>query len=88
MSGGRGELIATNESTIVAEPLLDAVVVQDGQRDGCLSDSAGTNESDWSQIFCQASDLLDKLVASEEGPRWRGRGFPRYARFKCEKLSL
>ena len=79
MSGGMGELIAADESTIVAEPLLDAVVVQDGQRDGCLANPAGTNKGDWSQVFCKANDFLDQLVTPKEGPRWRGRGFPGYA---------
>jgi len=42
MSTRRGELIAADEPTVIAKPLLDAAVVQDGQDDGRLADSART----------------------------------------------
>ena len=38
-----GELIATNESSVLAEPLFDAIVVKDGQDDGRLSNSPSTD---------------------------------------------
>ena len=70
-----GELVATDESTVIVESLLDAVVVEDGQGDGGLADSAGANESDWSEMFCEANDLLAQVVASEAGPWWWWWGF-------------
>ena len=34
MSPGGGELVATNEPTVISEPFLDAIVVEDSQSDG------------------------------------------------------
>ena len=48
MSERGRELVASDESTILAKPLLGAMVVKNGQSDGCLADSAGTDEDDWS----------------------------------------
>ena len=45
------ELIATDEPTIVTESLFDAIVVEDGQGDGRLSNSASTNESGWCEAL-------------------------------------
>jgi len=87
MGGGGGELIATDESTIVTEPLLDAVVVQDGQNDGCFADPTSTNESNRSEALRETDDLLDQPATSKEGPRWRGWGLSRYARFKYKPLT-
>ena len=69
----RGELITANESTVVTESLLDAIVMEHGQRDGRLPDPAHTSESDGREVFGQIDDLLDQFVASEAGPRRRGR---------------
>jgi len=46
MSTGPGELVTTDEATVVTESLFDALVMEDGQSDGRLADSTGTNESD------------------------------------------
>jgi len=73
MSERGREFVAADEPAVVAETLLDSIVMEDGQGDGRLADSAGTNEGEWGEIFYQADDLLDQLVASEEGPRWWGR---------------
>ena len=73
------ELITTDESTVVAEPLLDAIMVEDRQGNGCFPDSPCTDESDWSEIFSEAKDLLDQFVPSEAGPRWWWRQFPKNA---------
>ena len=80
-------MVATDESTVMAKPLLDAIVVEDGQGDGRLANSASTNQSDWNRPFGEIDYLLDQLVASEEGPwgqRWR---FSRYARFGCKMMG-
>ena len=68
-----GELIATDETTIIAKPFLDAIMVEDLQSDRRFPDPPRTDESDWSEGFCKTNDLVDKLVAPETGPRWRGR---------------
>jgi hypothetical protein len=68
-----GEFIATDEATVVTESLFDPIVVEDGESDGCLPDSTGTNESDGREVLGQTEDLLDQLVTSETGPRWWGR---------------
>ena len=52
----------------MAKPLLDPIVVEDGQGDRRLADSASTNEGDWSEVLSEINDLLDQLVASEKGP--------------------
>ena len=71
------ELITSDEPTIVAKPLLDALVVKNSQSDGCLANSAGTSESDWCQVFGETDDPLDQFVASETGSWRRGRQFTR-----------
>jgi hypothetical protein len=89
MSTRGGELIATNEPPVLAKTSLDAVVVEDGQSNGCLPDPACTDESDGCQVFGETDDLLDQLFAPETGPRWRGRRFSRrYTRWRCENLNL
>jgi hypothetical protein len=62
-------LVTAEESTIVAKPLLDPVVMENGQGDGGFADSSSTNESDWNKLFSEINYLLDQLVASEECPR-------------------
>ena len=59
MGARRGELVTADESTVIAKPFLDAIVVEDGQRDGCLADPPGTDESDGFQVFGEVNDLLD-----------------------------
>ena len=80
MSQRGRELVAADEPTIVAKPLLDAVVVENGQGGGCLADSAGTDEGDRDEVFRETDDLLDQFVSSVEDPWWRGWGYARYAR--------
>ena len=87
MSGRGRELIAANESTVMAKSLLDPVVVEDSQGDGGLSDSASTDEGDWDEVLCEIDYLFDQLVASEERSReWRWR-FPGHAGFKCKTAA-
>ena len=65
-----GEPVATDEPTVIAKTLLDAIVVEDNQGDARLANSASTDESDRSEVFCQTDDLLDQLTTSEMGSRW------------------
>ena len=67
------ELVAADESPVIAKPFLDAIVVEDGQGHGRFPDATSTNESDWTEIFCKGNDAFDEFVASETGPRLRGR---------------
>ena len=87
MTEGGRELIAADESAVVAKLSLDSIVVEDGQRDGGLSDSAGANESDWGEVIHKASDLIDQLVAPEKGPRWLRWRFTGGSGFKYEILD-
>jgi hypothetical protein len=82
------ELVAADEPTVVAKPLFDPIVVEDGQGDGSLANSAGTNESDRSELLCKAENFLDQLVTSKEGPRWLWWGFSGCAKSKCQILEL
>ena len=76
--GARGrELVATDEPTVLSKPPHDPIVVEDSKSDGRFPDSSWTNESDWSEVFCQANNLLDQLVASKTGPWPRGRELSR-----------
>ena len=75
---GRGrELIAADESAVVSEPPHDAVVVEDSQSDGSLSDPSCADESNRGEIFCETDDVVDQLVAPEADPRRWGRQFSR-----------
>ena len=77
MSERGGELVATDEPTIVSKPLLDAIVVEDSQGDRCFPDPPWSDESDRSEISCKANNLLDQLVTSKTSPQWQGRQFSR-----------
>ena len=72
-----GELVATDESTVISKPRLDAIVMEDGQGDGCLANPSSTYESDRTKVFRKADDFSNQFIASETGPWSRGRGFPR-----------
>ena len=73
MSERGWELVTSNEPAILAEPLLDAIMMEDSQGDGRLADSAGTNQSDRSEVFDKPKDPLDQLVTPEASPRRRRR---------------
>ena len=87
MSNCRWELVAADKLTVLAEPLLDTIVVEDGERDGRLADPANANESDWSEISCQSNDILDQFVTSETDSRRQGRRFTRCAGCKYKRLG-
>ena len=82
-----GELVTADEPTVVSKSSLDAIVVENGQGDGCFPNPPCSDESDWREVFCEINDLLDQFVASETGPRWRGWGFARCAEFKRDVLN-
>ena len=81
MGVGSRELVAADESTLVTETLLDAILMKDGESNGCFSDPPWTDESDWSEIFSEIDDLLDQLGTSETGSWRRRRRFPKCTRY-------
>ena len=68
----------------MTKPLLDPVVVEDGQGNRGLPDSANTNQSDRGKLFGEIDYLLDQLVASKKRSWRQRRRFSGYARFWCE----
>ena len=73
MSARGGELVATNKSTVVSKPFLNAIVMEDSQSDRRFPDPPCADESDWGEIFREPNDLRDQLAAPNTGPRRRGR---------------
>ena len=73
MSVRWGELVAADKSTVVPEPDLDAIAVEDGQSNGRFPDPGWTDQGDWCEVFSEDDDPLDQLVASETSPWWWGR---------------
>jgi hypothetical protein len=73
MDSRRRELIATHESSVVAKPALDAIVVKDSERNRCLPNPPCTDESEGFEIISKASDVLDQCIAPETSPGRRGR---------------
>ena len=59
MSTRGGKFVAADESTVVAKPFLDPIVVEDSQSDGCLANPTGTNESYGCEVLSQTNDLLN-----------------------------
>ena len=82
-----GELVATDEPTVVAKSLLNAIVMEHRQSDRCLPDSTNTNESNWDKVFRQPNNFIYQMVTSEAGSRRRGWGFSRHAKRKYEILD-
>ena len=67
---GCGELVTANKPTVATKPLFDPIVVEDGQDDGRLSNSASANQGDWCEVLGETNDLLDQLVTPKEDPWW------------------
>ena len=53
------ELVATDESTLVAKSFLYPIVMENVQSDTGLPDPSGTNQSDWAEVFGEMNNLLD-----------------------------
>jgi hypothetical protein len=60
------ELITTDKSTVVAKPVLDPIVVEDGEGDGCLPNAPCADESNGLEVFSESDDLLNQFVASKQ----------------------
>ena len=59
MSKGRWKLVTADKSSVGTKPDLDAIVVEDLERDRCFPNSACTDESDRFKVFSVANDRLD-----------------------------
>ena len=53
------ELVAANESTVVAEPFLDAAVVEGSESNRRFSNSTCTDEGDGFKLFSETNNLVD-----------------------------
>jgi hypothetical protein len=73
MGARSGELVATDESTVITKPGLDSIVVEEGESDSCLPNPPCSNESDRFEVFGKTNKLLDQFVTSEKIPGWRRR---------------
>ena len=69
------ELIAADKSTVVAKPVLNPIVMEDSEGNGCLPNASCANESNGLEVFSESGDLLNQFVASKTGPGPRGRRF-------------
>jgi hypothetical protein len=88
VEAGSGELVTSDESTVIAKPFLDPIVVEDGQCDGCLSDPSGTDEGNGLEVFSETDDLLNQFVAPKNGSRWWGWRFSVNARCKTSDTGF
>ena len=68
------ELIATNESAVIAKAVLDPIMVEHRKGDGGFPNPPCTDESNGFKVFSQIGNLLNQFAASETGPgrrRWK-----------------
>jgi len=79
--------VAAGGSAVIAESILGATVIEDGQRDRCLADTSSTGGSGMCQIFYETNNALDQIVAFETRPWLRGRQLSKYARWKFKVLD-
>ena len=70
------ELVATDETTVVAKPFLDAAVVNRIEGNGSFPNSSCTDEGDGLEVLCETNYLLNQFFAPKTGPRRRRRYFP------------
>jgi len=84
-----GESIAADKLAVVTKASFDAIVIEDGQRDGCLADSAGTNESSGYEVFGQIDNPSNQVVTSKTGPLRLEKKFiaARWARTRYEIMD-
>ena len=56
------ELVATDEPAIITKPVLDAVVMKNGESDGCFPDPSCANEGYGFEVFGETNKLFNELV--------------------------
>ena len=67
MGTGSRELIATNESAVTTEPILDPIVVEDSEGYSRLPDPSCTYESGGYKVFRETDNPLDQVFTAEAG---------------------
>ena len=76
-----------DEPAVFSKLLLDLVIVEEGQGNGCLANSTSTNESNGCEVFGKADNLLDEIITSKAG-WWWGRQFSQWdARSTFETMN-
>lgn len=65
-----------DEPTIVAELVLNVIVVEDGESNCRFPDPPRANKSNWFEVRSETNKVLDQLVVSETGRGCRGRQLP------------
>ena len=70
MREGCRELIAPDETTVLAETLLGATVMEDLQCNRCLANPSSTDQGNGLEVFGEANDFLNQFVAAKADP-WR-----------------
>ena len=56
---GCRELVAPDETAVLAETLLDTTVVEDGQCNRCLADSSSADQGNGFEVFSEANNFLN-----------------------------
>ena len=56
---GGWELVTTDEPAVVAKPLLDSAVVENGQGSRGFPDPSGADESNWVEVLGEIYRLRD-----------------------------
>ena len=64
------ELIASDESTVLAKSFFDPVVVKNCESDGRFADPSCADESNGFQVFGESDDPFNQIITSKTGP-WR-----------------
>ena len=60
------KFVAANESTVLAKQLFDVIVVEDGERNGCLPDPSPVGFSASSMTFLSAHCVKNRSSAQGE----------------------
>ena len=75
-------VVVGNQSAV-----LDAIVVEHCEGNGCLPNASCANESNGLEIFSEFGDFLNQFVASEAGPGPRGRRFSQRDTTRCQTVQ-
>ena len=71
MRARSGELVTTDESTVVAEPFPDTIEVEDRKGNRRFSDPPCADESNVFEVVYEPNNVVDQPVTSETGPGWK-----------------
>jgi hypothetical protein len=68
MREGCRELVAPDETAVLAETSLDAIVMKDSQRDRCLADPSSADQSHGFEVFGEANNLPQSTRRGQSRP--------------------